>query len=941
MEIKKHYKMFKSGKKWAFASIATASLGLVALNTNAEKAHADSDAQANTNSASQLDQQTKTAPVNEKQVTLAKPATVKASSAAVQSAAPAKSAAQSAAKSNVDSAAKPAPHSDAVKVETKATTSSAAQPAKAAKKAVSSAAKEVPASSAAKKTVATSANVASSAAPSSVASKKAVSTTVQSSAAKQTTSSAAQVNASSAAAKSAVDSSAVSQAAQKDAKTTKTAEKKNDNSSKNYTIDNTYRLAENEGSDQKTNNKIIVAHAVGQYSSARDVAIYEKREWDSSETYVQYIVGDGGRVYAVGDEGYVAWGAGKWANEKAPVQVELAQTYSDSQFKKDYETYVNLLRDSAKKWNIPTTLDSDEYTEIKSHVWVTEHVWGNHVDPYGYLGTHGITKEQFAHDLAYGFGDDNAANDNNGQNNHQNDNQNNNNQNNNHQNDSNNNNHGDQNKQTYHVGDKVTIKNGASHWATGQSIYNGVKGHTYKIIQTNGHKLLLDQVISWINDSDVYMAGSNSGSSNGNHHNNNNHSNNADIKVGTVVTINNNASHWATGQSIYDGVKGKSYKVIQTNGNRLLLDKVISWINKGDVHVPGSNSNNSGNQNHNNNNNNNHSNTESIHVGSKVTINNNAKRWATGQNIYSGVKGKTYTVIQMNGSRLLLDKVISWINKGDVHLPGSSNGSQNNNHNNNNNANNNDGTIRVGTNVTIKQTAKRWATGQNIYNGVKGKTYKVIQINGNRLLLDRVISWINRGDVYVPGASNNNGNNNNHNNNQNNNAVNYHFTNQHWTAAQTNFVNGIVADVMSVCQSNNLYASVAMAQAVVESAYGSSTLAQEAHNLFGIKADSTWHGATYTKNTQEVINGRTVTISAAFRKYDSFKDSIADYAKKLESRPQYANAFSNHAHNYVESVKAIKAGGYATAPTYVSSIVNCINNYGFYKLDGLNSAISL
>ncbi|WP_219930207.1 peptidoglycan recognition protein family protein, partial [Salmonella enterica] len=147
--------------------------------------------------------------------------------------------------------------------------------------------------------------------------------------------------------------------------------------------------------------------------------MYEKREWDSSETYVQYIVGDGGRVYAVGEEGYVAWGAGKWANENAPVQVELAQTYSDSQFKKDYQTYVNLLRDSAKKWNIPTTLDSDEYTGIKSHVWVTEHVWGNHVDPYGYLGTHGITKEQFAHDLAYGFGND-AANDN--QNNNQNDN---------------------------------------------------------------------------------------------------------------------------------------------------------------------------------------------------------------------------------------------------------------------------------------------------------------------------------------------------------------------------------------------------------------------------------------------------------------------------------------------------------------------------------------
>lgn len=856
MEIKKHYKMFKSGKKWAFASIATASLGLVALNTNAEKAHADSDAQANTNSASQLDQQTKMAPVNEKQVTLAKPATVKASSAAVtaQSAAPASSAAQSAAKVNADSTAKADQHSAAAKVETKATTSSAVKPAKEA--ASANAVKAAPASSAAKKV---STSVASSAAPSSAASKTVTSAAVKDSAAKEAVSSAANVKSSSAAAKTSVNSSAVSEAAQKDAKAEKTAEKKTDNSSKDYTIDNTYRLADNEGSDQKTNNKIIVAHAVGQYSSARDVAIYEKREWDSSETYVQYIVGDGGRVYAVGEEGYVAWGAGKWANENAPVQVELAQTYSDSQFKKDYQTYVNLLRDSAKKWNIPTTLDSDEYTGIKSHVWVTEHVWGNHVDPYGYLGTHGITKEQFAHDLAYGFGND-AANDNqnNNQNdNHQNDNQNN--QNNNHQNDSSNN-HGNQNNQSYHVGDKVTIKN--------------------------------------------------------------------------------SASHWATGQSIYSGVKGKSYKVIQTNGNRLLLDKVISWINKGDVHVPGSNSNNnnSGNQNHNNgNNHNNNGNTESIHVGSKVTINNNAKRWATGQNIYSGVKGKTYTVIQMNGSRLLLDKVISWINKGDVHLPGS-NGSQNNNNNNNNHANNNDGTIRVGTNVTIKPSAKRWATGQNIYYGVKGKTYKVIQMNGNRLLLDKVISWINKGDVYVPGSSNNN---NSNSNNNHNNGSNYHFTNQNWTAAQTNFVNSIAADVMNVCQNNHLYASVAMAQAVVESAYGASTLAQEAHNLFGIKADSTWHGATYTKNTQEVINGRVVTISAAFRKYDSFKDSIADYAKKLESRPQYANAFSNHAHNYVESVKAIKAGGYATAPTYVSSIVNCINNYGFYKLDGLDSAISL
>ncbi|MBF7139375.1 glucosaminidase domain-containing protein [Pediococcus pentosaceus] len=771
MNSKLHYKMFKAGKKWAFASIAAASLGIIALDANATNVHADS---TDNDATDTVDDSTTTSPVSEAIVTLTK-TSLPASSAtsasvtssatsAVTSTATSSAVSKSATNSVVtSSSAKSATSSSATSTASSSAKKSVASSAasSASEKTVSSAAKSVANSSSVVRNTSSSSTKNSSAAVSVVAHSN-------SSAASSTVSSKAAIKTSSAAS---VSSSAVSKTSSA-ATTSKNKAVDKKSTSKDYMIDYTHQLSDDEGSDQQTKNNVIIAHATGVYAPAENVAIFEKREWDSSESYVQYIVGDGGKVYAVGQEGYVAWGAGEWANENAPVQVELAQTYSDSQFKKDYQTYVNLLRDSAKKWNIPTSLDSSEYRGIKSHVWITNHVWGNHVDPYGYLSTHGISQTQFAHDLQYGFGSSSSDSSNNTSN------------------DSNKNNANNSNK----------------------------------------------------NDS------------------NSNKNNSSKINVGDKVTIKTSAKHWATGQTIYSAVKGKTYKVMQINGNKLLLDKVISWINKGDVTVPGSSSSNQSSSNKGNSSNSNKNNSSNkIGVGSKVTINKNAKHWATGQSIYNPVKGKTYKVIQVNGSKLLLDKVISWINKADVTLAGSKSNSGSSNKNN----------------------------AASMHN------------------------------------------------------VNVHLTNKHWTTAQTNFVNGIAADIVNVCNSNKLYASVAMAQAVLESGYGTSSLAQEAHNLFGIKADSTWKGATYTKSTKEVINGRTVTINASFRKYASIKDSIADYAKKLESRAQYANAFAPKSANYVASIKAIKAGGYATSTTYVGSIINCINSNGFFKLDGLSKALHL
>lgn len=168
-----------------------------------------------------------------------------------------------------------------------------------------------------------------------------------------------------------------------------------------YSVNNTYQLGVNEGSNQRTNNRLVIAHETGTYAPAVNNAAYMKRTWNTNYAYTQYVVGDGGQVYRVGADGYVSWGAGTWGNANAPVQVELARTTNDAQFKVDYAVYVNLLRDSAKKFGISTNLDTGY--GIVTHKWITDNVWGDHQDPYGYLASHGISKSQFAQDLKTGL----------------------------------------------------------------------------------------------------------------------------------------------------------------------------------------------------------------------------------------------------------------------------------------------------------------------------------------------------------------------------------------------------------------------------------------------------------------------------------------------------------------------------------------------------------
>ena len=145
---------------------------------------------------------------------------------------------------------------------------------------------------------------------------------------------------------------------------------------------------------------------------------------------------------------------------------------------------------------------------------------------------------------------------------------------------------------------------------------------------------------------------------------------------------------------------------------------------------------------------------------------------------------------------------------------------------------------------------------------------------------------------------------------------------------------------------SGILASVSLAQFILESGYGSTELAQNANNCFGMKKSlsgntwggSTWDGkSTYTKKTQEDDGtGKLYTITADFRKYPCVEDSIADHSAYLlgamnGSKKRYAGL--QGCIDYKKAVQIIKDGGYATDTKYVSKICSIIERWNLTEYD--------
>ena len=129
--------------------------------------------------------------------------------------------------------------------------------------------------------------------------------------------------------------------------------------------------------------------------------------------------------------------------------------------------------------------------------------------------------------------------------------------------------------------------------------------------------------------------------------------------------------------------------------------------------------------------------------------------------------------------------------------------------------------------------------------------------------------------------------------------------------------------------------SVCIAQAALETGWGTSLLMTRAKAYFGIKATKSWKGKVYSTRTRECYDGKNfVNITDCFRAYDSLADSVADYYDLICNNKRYAGAVNNG--NYVSAITAIKNGGYATDPNYVKNVCSIIKKYNLTKYDNVS-----
>ncbi len=120
-------------------------------------------------------------------------------------------------------------------------------------------------------------------------------------------------------------------------------------------------------------------------------------------------------------------------------------------------------------------------------------------------------------------------------------------------------------------------------------------------------------------------------------------------------------------------------------------------------------------------------------------------------------------------------------------------------------------------------------------------------------------------------------------------------------------------------------ASITLAQGLLESGAGQSTLARKSNNHFGIKCGSDWRGKTVSHDDD--------ARGECFRAYKHPKQSYEDHSKFLVGRPRYASLFKLKITDYKGWARGLKKAGYATNPRYAEQLIGIIELYDLYKYD--------
>ena len=153
-----------------------------------------------------------------------------------------------------------------------------------------------------------------------------------------------------------------------------------------------------------------------------------------------------------------------------------------------------------------------------------------------------------------------------------------------------------------------------------------------------------------------------------------------------------------------------------------------------------------------------------------------------------------------------------------------------------------------------------------------------------------------------------------------------------YSSKVANFLNNVAPSAQAIAAQRGLYASMMIAQAALESGWGTSSLSTNAYNLFGVKWNG--YGAYINMPTQEFYGGAYHTVYAKFQRYSSYAESLNAYANLIVSH--FPNSTKANASSYAVAANNLRNGvygTYATAPNYASSLINLIQQYDLTKYD--------
>ena len=157
------------------------------------------------------------------------------------------------------------------------------------------------------------------------------------------------------------------------------------------------------------------------------------------------------------------------------------------------------------------------------------------------------------------------------------------------------------------------------------------------------------------------------------------------------------------------------------------------------------------------------------------------------------------------------------------------------------------------------------------------------------------------------------------------------------STAATQFLRNIIPAAQNVARGKDIYASVMIAQAALESGWGTSALSKAPnYNLFGVKGS--YNGQSVNMQTLEDSGGQNYySIQADFRKYPSYQESLEDYADKIVNGISgaplfYSGAWKSKTNSYQDAT-AYLTGRYATDTAYGSKLNRIIEQFGLTKYD--------